>query len=181
MMHQRSGNICRYVVTSYCYVHPGNIEFGTEELFLFDLRSDPMFQITHTTPPARHQWSVISHDGQIVLFVENLQPQLPAGGTNLYAWIRQTGEIRLLIDSHIRVMSGIFESLVLAGPGHRAAFSSRMDFLGENPDLNSEVYTVDIPSGTLRQVTHSSACLNLMPTLSAEGRWLVFLSDREFA
>src|SRR2546425_12043582 len=77
-------------------------------------------------------------------------------------------------------MSGIFESLVLAGQGHRAAFASRMDFLGENPDLNSEVYTVEIPSGTLRQVTHSSTCLNLLPTLSADGRWLVFVSDCEF-
>src|SRR3989441_8880729 len=77
-------------------------------------------------------------------------------------------------------MSGIFESLVLAGPGHRAAFSSRMDFLGENPDLNSEVYTVDIPSGTLRQVTHSSTCLNLLPTLSTDGMWLVFASNCEF-
>ena len=177
---QLSGNGDSVVLTSDADFVPGQNEDGTEELFLFDLRSDRMIQITHTTPPARHQWSVISHDGQIVLFVENLQPQLPAGGTNLYAWIRQTGEIRLLIDSHIRVMSGIFESLVLAGQGHRAAFASRMDFLGENPDLNSEVYTVDIPSGTLRQVTHSSACLNLLPTLSADGRWLVFVSDCEF-
>jgi len=177
---QLSGNGDSVVLTSDADFVPGQNEDGTEELFLFDLRSDRMIQITHTTPPARHQWSVISHDGQIVLFVENLQPQLPGGGTNLYAWIRQTGEIRLLIDSHIRVMSGIFESLVLAGQGHRAAFASRMDFLGENPDLNSEVYTVEIPSGTLRQVTHSSTCLNLLPTLSADGRWLVFVSDCEF-
>src|SRR5438309_9584646 len=55
-----------------------------------------------------------------------------------------------------------------------------MDFLGENPDLNSEVYTVDIPSGTLRQVTHSSTCLNLLPTLSTDGRWLVFVPNCAF-
>src|SRR5207245_915167 len=164
---QLSGNGDSVVLTSDADFVPGQNEDGTEELFLFDLRSDRMIQITHTTPPARHQWSVISHDGQIVLFVENLQPQLPGGGTNLYAWIRQTGEIRLLIDSHIRVMSGVFESLVLADQGHRAAFASRMDFLGENTDLNSEDYTVEIPSGLQRQVTHSSTRSNLLPTRPA--------------
>jgi Tol biopolymer transport system component len=177
---QLSGSGDSVVLTSDADFIPGQNEDGNEEVFLFDLRSNRVVQITHTTPPARHQWSVISHDGQTVLFVENLQQQLPGGGTNLYAWTRQTGEIRLQIESHIRVMPGVFESLVLAGQGHRAVFASRMDFLGENPDLNSEVYTVDIPSGTLRQVTHSFTCSNLLPTLSADGRWIVFASDCEF-
>jgi Tol biopolymer transport system component len=177
---QLSGNGDSVVLTSDADFVPGQNGDGNEEVFVFDLRSNGVVQITHTTPPARHLWSVISHDGQTVLFVENLQPQLPGGGTNLYAWTREKGEIRLQVDSHIRVMPGVFDSLVLAGQGHRAAFASRMDFLGENPDLNSEVYTVDIPSGTVRQATHSSACLNLLPTLSAEGRWLVFVSNCEF-
>src|SRR5437879_6897465 len=177
---QTSGNGDSVILTSDVYFVPGQNEDGNEGVFLFGLRTDRVIQITHTTPPARHHLSVISHDGQTVLFVENLKPQFLGGGTTLYAWTRQTGESRLQIDSHFNVISGIFDSLVLAGQGHRAAFVSRLDFLGENPDLNSEVYTVDIPSGTLRQVTHSSACLNLLPTLSADGRWLVFVSDCEF-
>src|SRR5438093_5364790 len=177
---QLSGNGDSVVLTSDADLVPGQNTDGSEEVFVFDLRSNRVIQITHTTPPARHHWSVISHDGQTVLFVENLKPQFTGGSTNLYAWTRQTGEIRLQIDSHIGVMAGVFESLVLAGQGHRAAFVSRMDFLGENPDLNFEVYTVDIPSGTLRQVTHSSTCLNLLPTLSTDGRWLVFVSNCEF-
>ena len=177
---QISGNGDSVILTSDADFVPGQNEDGNEEVFVFDLRTDRVIQITHTTPPARHHWSVISHDGQTVLFVENLKPQFLGGGTTLYAWTRQTGEIRLQIDSHFNVISGIFDSLVLAGQGHRAAFVSRLDFLGENPDLNSEVYTVDIPSGTLRQVTHSSTCLNLLPTLSADGRWLVFVSNCEF-
>ena len=128
---QLSGNGDSVVLTSDADFVPGQNADGNDEVFSFDLRSNRVIQITHTTPPARHQWSVISHDGQIVLFVENLQPQLPGGGTNLYAWTRQTGEIRLQIDSHINVMSPeIFESLVLAAQGHRAAFTSRMDFRG---------------------------------------------------
>ena len=177
---QLSGNGDSVVLTSDADLVPGQNEDGNEEVFLFDLRSNQVTQITHTTPPARHHWSVFSHDGQTVLFVENLKPQFPGGSTNLYAWTRQTGELRLQLDSHIGVMAGVFESLVLAGQGHRAAFVSRLDFLGENPDLNFEVYTVDIPSGTLRQVTHSSTCLNLLPTLSTDGRWLVFVSNCAF-
>ena len=177
---QLSGNGDSVVLTSDADLVPGQNEDGNEEVFLFDLQSNRVIQISHTTPPARHHWSVISHDGQTVLFVENLKPQFPGGSTNLYAWTRQTGELRLQIDSHIGVMAGVFESLVLAGQGHRAAFVSRLDFLGENPDLNFEVYTVDIPSGTFRQVTHSSTCLNLLPTLSTDGRWVVFVSNCEF-
>jgi len=177
---QLSGNGDSVVLTSDADLVPGQNTDGSEEVFLFDLRSGRVIQVTHSEVPARHQWAVVSQDGQTVVYVGNSLPQLPGGGTNLYAWTRQTGEIRLLIDSHIRVMSGVFESLVLAGQGHRAAFASRMDFLGENPDLNSEVYIVDIPNGTLRQVTHTSTCLNLLPTLSADGRWLVFVSDCEF-
>src|SRR5207249_6924884 len=168
------------VLTSDADLVPGQNEDGNEEVLLFDLRSNRVRQIPHTQPPARHHWSVISYDGQTVLFVENLKPQLPAGSTSLYVCTRQTGEIRLQLDSHIGVVAGVFESLVLAGQGRRGAFVSRLDFLGENPDLNSEVYAVDIPSGTLRQVTHSSACLNLLPTLSTDGRWLVFVSNCEF-
>ena len=134
---QLSGNGDTVVLTSDADFVPGQNEDGNEEVFVFDLRSNQVIQITHTTPPARHQWSVISHDGETVLFVENLQPQRPGGATNLYAWTRQSGEIRLQIDSRIRVMPGVIESLVLAGQGHRAAFASRVDFLGENPDMNS--------------------------------------------
>src|SRR5437660_1120827 len=177
---QLSGNGDSVVLTSDADLVPGQNEDGNEEVFVFDLQSNRVIQISHTTPPARHLCSVISHDRQTVLFVENLEPQIPGGSTNLYAWTRQTGELRLQIDSHIGVMAGVFESLVLAGQGHRAAFVSRLDFLGENPDLNFEVYTVDIPSGTFRQVTHSSTCLNLLPTLSTDGRWVVFVSNCEF-
>src|SRR5207245_5679428 len=81
---QLSGNGDSVVLTSDADLVPGQNADGNEEVFVFVLRSNRLITISHTTPPARHHWSVISHDGQTVLFVENLKPKIQSRSTQLY-------------------------------------------------------------------------------------------------
>src|SRR5438105_643049 len=69
----------------------------------------------------------------------------------------------------------------LSGNGDSVVLTSDADFVpGQNEDGNEEVFVFDLRSDRVSQITHSSTCLNLLPTLSADGRWLVFASNCEF-
>src|SRR5437879_9831635 len=51
---QLSGNGDSVVLTSDADLVPGQNEDGNEEVFVFDLQSNRVIQISHTKPPARH-------------------------------------------------------------------------------------------------------------------------------
>ena len=66
----------------------------------------------------------------------------------------------------------------LSDDGRWLAYASLYDPLGTNADHNMELFLLDLLTGTLRQVTHSTgdAFTNMDPSLSADGLRMVFTS-----
>jgi Tol biopolymer transport system component len=66
----------------------------------------------------------------------------------------------------------------LSDDGRWLAYTSTYDPLGGNADRNMEVFLLDLLTGTLRQVTHSTgdAFTNLDVSLAADGQRMVFTS-----
>lgn len=69
----------------------------------------------------------------------------------------------------------------LSADGGRVAFTSTCKSLGVNPDGNREVYSLDIDSQQLVQLTFTTGCSNEVPAISADGSRVVFLSTCNLA
>ncbi|WP_447602995.1 hypothetical protein [Nitrospira sp. Nam80] len=167
------------VVASDADLVPGENTDGNMELFLIDLRAHRVLQLTHTATPANHQWPAMDQDSRTVVFVG--VHLMPDGETTrsdrdgLYAWDRQSGEVRILLESPVG-MATVFSRPVLAAYGQALVFHSQADFLGENPDQNDELFLVEMATGILTQLTHTSRCMNVLPDIAADGTWVTFLS-----
>jgi Tol biopolymer transport system component len=65
----------------------------------------------------------------------------------------------------------------ISGDGARVAFSAFADLAGGNGDLNQEVFTWDALTSNFTQVTNSTGGFNISASMSADGRWLGFVSS----
>ncbi|MBN1177984.1 MAG: VCBS repeat-containing protein [Anaerolineae bacterium] len=66
--------------------------------------------------------------------------------------------------------------------GNTVAFFSDGDLIeGENADLNFEIFVAEINNGIpyLTQVTHTPRGVNIMPSISSNGRRVVFISNQD--
>lgn len=65
----------------------------------------------------------------------------------------------------------------ISGDGRRAAFSSKCDYTGDNPDLNFEVFLLEIESGSITQLTDTQDSYgSFSPQLDDSGSVLVMVS-----
>jgi Tol biopolymer transport system component len=64
--------------------------------------------------------------------------------------------------------------------GTLVAFAGRGDPLGSNPDGNSEIFLFRMGDAAPSQLTQTAGTANVLPTLSADGQQLVFLSNASF-
>ncbi|MFN2134187.1 MAG: FG-GAP-like repeat-containing protein [Anaerolineae bacterium] len=69
----------------------------------------------------------------------------------------------------------------LDGESQHIAFFSDRDLTGRNQDANFEIWRYDLAAGTFLQVTESRECVNLYPSISADGTRVVFASDCDLA
>src|SRR5262249_44642629 len=60
------------------------------------------------------------------------------------------------------------------GAGGRVVFTSDLDLVGENPDANGEIFTMQVDGSDLKQVTHTTSGGCLAPHLSANGETMTF-------
>ncbi|OWY60578.1 hypothetical protein B7486_68425, partial [cyanobacterium TDX16] len=86
-----------------------------------------------------------------------------------------------LTDSSVAGSRG----LSFAQDGNRIAFSSEADHTGDNVDLSTEVFTVDITDGTISQVTEGTippsraSSVTGDPSVSSDGTRVAFTSDAD--
>ncbi|MBI5879551.1 MAG: DUF11 domain-containing protein [Chloroflexi bacterium] len=111
-------------------------------------------------------------DGNIELFVATV-----SGSTIAFTQVTSsTGSI----------LGGFNLSPSISADGTRVTFFSDRDLKadGENADGNFEIFVAAIgPSSgvTLTQVTHTTGNLNVLPAISADGRYVAFISDADLA
>lgn len=174
-----SGNGGTVVFVSNADLVPGKNQDGNLELFVFEHETNQLLQGSQTESPASHQSPRVSHDGQMVVFLGIHPPFSERPHTGVYYWNRLTGGVQRLLDTP-RADAGAFGQPVISSAGNRLVFSGRYDLLGENVDRNIELFTLDIPTGTARQLTHAQACTSAHPALSSDGRRLLFVSNCRF-
>lgn len=69
----------------------------------------------------------------------------------------------------------------ISGDGDRVVYTSQADPLGTNLDGNAELFLYAASTGTTEQLTSTTAVVGaLHPAISADGRWVAFVSDGPF-
>ena len=140
---------------------------------------------------------VLSTDGSTVIFISNsadlVSGQVTTNSTyNLFQWDRRTGAVTLVNRSAASAVTpgnaGVGAgSWVISGDGRWIAYASEAtDLLPGQTDLNSDldVFLFDRATGSTTLVSRSTAGpaqtgddLSLDPAISADGRWIAFVSD----
>jgi Tol biopolymer transport system component len=70
-------------------------------------------------------------------------------------------------------------SLGISDDGNRIAFASTLNLAGENADLNSEIFLLDVTSGTFTQITRTTTGIGgggISPTMNGDGTRIAFSS-----
>ncbi len=139
----------------------------------------PLRRLTATPPHTLNINPTISGDGSSVLF-ESTADAYDSSGTS--------GFRLLLADTNTNgvrfVAATRAPAPALSNDGHIITFASADDPLGTNPDHNSEIFIY--ANGTLRQLTATaprdattrSADGNFSPSISDDGRFIAFSSNR---
>ena len=95
-------------------------------------------------------------------------------GTQLRIRNTTSGDERLLV-----IADRGFTYPTLSADGTRIAFGSSSDLVGTNPDLDWEVFVVDVASAGLSQLTSGTGFYGgPVPGISADGRRVVFNDER---
>ena len=138
-------------------------------------------RITVTPEQALNLNPILSDDGSYLVF-ESTFDLASVGGSESFHLIRAA--IRPDSVAYEDVARSRSASSTTNADGTKVAFASTEDLCGQNPDRNSEVYLFNGLS--LQQVTNTQsdnefsrlADGNFTPALSADGRWIVFASNR---
>lgn len=174
-----SGNGQTVVFASDADLVAGRNADGNLEIFMFDLKTERLHQVTETKPPAYHHRPLVSQDGREVVFAGFHPPFGRRLRPGVFQWSRNTGVITRIVEAPFPD-SGVFVDLAMGGDAGRLAFSWKSDLLGENPDRNIELFTIEVATGLMRQITHSRGCATSHPSLTADGRRLLFTSNCPF-
>ena len=84
------------------------------------------------------------------------------------------------------VLGGFNLSPVISSDGRWVAFFSDRDLVGQNPDGNFEIFLADVSvvmpgvPVPIRQLTQSTIGINIYPSISADGHFIAFASDRDY-
>jgi Tol biopolymer transport system component len=136
---------------------------------------------------------VVSADGAVVAFTSqrsDLVPQRDAneGGTDIYLWrLDETRVIRVSVDSDGRQPShGASHSASVSGDGDLVAFVSTARLEAHDTDDRADVYLRDVRRGHTLRVSRTPgvgayAGGSYSPALSADGRFVAFVSESAYA
>ena len=140
-------------------------------------------RITVTPEQALNLNPIISDDGSYVIF-ESSFDLASVGGSDSFHLIRAAIRPDSAYEDIARSRSG---SSTTNADGSKIAFASTEDLCGQNADRNSEIYLFN--GLGLQQVTNTQpdnefsrlADGNFTPSLSADGRWIAFASNRNLS
>src|ERR1051325_460315 len=138
-------------------------------------------RITITPEQSLNLNPILSDDGSYLVF-ESTFDLASVGGFDSFHLIRAA--IRPDSVAYEDVARSRSASSTTNADGSKIAFASTEDLCGQNPDRNSEVYLFN--GLGLQQITNTRsdnefsrlADGNFTPALSADGRWIVFASNR---
>jgi uncharacterized repeat protein (TIGR01451 family) len=141
-------------------------------------------RITNTTEEGINLNPSISGDGRIVGF-ESTEDVAGAGGADHFRAIR--ANVGVDPASFFQMAGSRAVAPAISQDGSRIAFASKDDPLGTNPDGNSEIFLFD--GAKLIQVTNTTpgslgdrvANGNFQPSISDDGRFIAFSSNRDLA
>ncbi len=141
-------------------------------------------RVTNTTDEGINLNPSISGDGRVVAF-ESTEDIAGAGGSDHFRAIRAS----VAVDPATFFQIGGTRAVTpaISQDGSRIAFASKDDPLGTNADGNSEIFLFD--GAKLIQVTNTSpgdlsnriANGNFQPSISDDGRFIAFSSNRDLA
>ena len=140
-------------------------------------------QVTTSTVGINNEPS-LNGDGTRVAYwsTANTTGNNPDGNIEVYLLISDTGGLSVtqITSSTGSILGGFNLSPSIDRAGARVVFFSDRDLVGENPDQNFEIYYYDVNTAVLRQVTHTTKGFNILPSISGDGRYIAFASDRDF-
>jgi len=162
---------------------------GATALCLLGLRgartqSSSLRRVTNTTEEGVNINPSISGDGRILAF-ESTEDIASAGGADHFRAIR--ANVGLDPASFFQMGGTRAVAPAISQDGSRIAFASKDDPLGTNTDGNSEIFLFD--GAKLTQVTNTSPGDvanrvkngNFQPSISDDGRFIAFSSNRDLA
>lgn len=130
-------------------------------------------RLTNTPAHALNLNPSLSDDGRTVFFETSSDVFGDGGGGASFRGIRAD----VVDQSFMEIMRGRMVSPALSSDARVVAFASREDLVGENADRNSEIFVFEGPE--LRQLTHTINENNSQPSVSADGKVIVFSADGE--
>ena len=115
----------------------------------------------------------LSDDGRTVVFESSSDVFRNGNGEPSFHGIRADVVDRAFLD----IARGRVVSPALSSDARVVAFASREDLVGQNADRNSEIFLFDGP--VLKQLTHTLNHTNSQPSISSDGKLIVFSSNGE--
>ena len=160
---------------------------GNFEVFLAEVpegASPTLVQVTQT-PGGVNILPDISGDGRFVAFASDNDltqtGQQIDGQTEVYrAEVGQSGEVTFTRVTTISGESGANDQPAINQDGRFVAFVSDQNYSGMNPDGNREIFRAEIglTQVTYTQITSSTGGMNEIPSISADGGRIAFVSDQ---
>jgi len=117
----------------------------------------------------------VSADGSVVGYLSTGNPTGDNPGAQVQVFVADADSIERLTAT----VDGAARGPSLSATGRWVAFSATDDPVGWNPDGNLELFRRDLLLGVSRQLTATSGCENVAPSLSGAdgGRRIAFMTD----
>ena len=161
----------------------GNNADLNSEVFVWDRLADSLTQVTDTTGTIIGGIQLAaSPQGDFIVFSHTKElagSPNPDNNSELYRWNRGDGTFQRLTNSpEDSTASAINPSSSMV------VFRSEGNFAGSNPDLNHELFQVDLATLVIEQLTDTTGCNNFLASggnvFAADSTLLSFASDCSF-
>ena len=140
-------------------------------------------QVTTSTVGINNEPS-LNGDGTRVAYwsTANTTGNNPDGNIEVYLLISDTGGLSVtqITSSTGSILGGFNLSPSIDQSGSRVTFFSDRDLVGQNPDQNFEIFYYDVNTAVLTQVTSTGKGFNILSSISGNGQYIAFASDRDF-
>ena len=150
----------------------GNPDFSAE-IFRYDAATANHTQVS-SSPSDFSRSPSISADGNRIAF--RSFGNLTGGNADRNAEIFLHDTATADLTQITNVTAGSSDGPSLGVDGSRIAFNSTANLTGGNADGNSEIFLYDMASAAFTQITNSNTGFNAVPSISADGGRIAFLS-----
>lgn len=149
------------------------------EIFLYSGNGGTV-QVTNS-PNNISQQPSISADGDLIAFESDadLTGGNGDGNREIFVYRVSTASFTQITQSTGAGQSANFDA-VISPDGTRVTFRSTRDLIGDNADGNVDLFSYELATGTLRQITRTSGIDVTRPTVNADGSKIAFAATQDF-